>query len=323
MLWSLACVASIDVLTAQAEEAPPPPPPPPGPFDTNQWNPVLLPGPPREGRFDLSATRAWLLAEPQCGSLELHPEGVAWLVLGRLAAGSTMRVGSDKKSIKECIERIRGAQTENGRFDGFPVPTSPRAQLLLTLAIEAAHTRSHYALLEPVAAKAVAACLAEADGPLDAERFALLAVLAAQLERGSLAALAAECRDLARRARPALRPGAMRRGDAALHLGDVLLGAAADPMLTVARCWPANAGADPLHTWFGVLALQATDAATWRRESASLQKLLAVRTSDGADAGCWPAAAGLDAALTTAVLAAAVAEADCNVFGDGPQSGGR
>jgi hypothetical protein len=308
-LWPLLLPA----LTAQ-EPPPPPVAPPAKPAFGSDWNPAVpLGGNVRQTRFDLAPTFAWLAVPEREAQLAATPEGLAFLLLGWLANGSTMRSGPDKDRIRTRVANLRDRLQPDGTFRGFEQPPTRREQLLLTLAIEDAFARSNYQLLRPLVERAAATCItmARAEPALPAEEFALLACLAERLARHAapLVDRAAECRAAAVAARVGLAFRTSPRADAAMHLGDRLLGRELAPATRFDSCWPANPGADPLHTWFAVLATATDDAATLARITGSLDKLLTVRTGAGADAGCWPATGGLDAARSTAMLAAALAQA--------------
>lgn len=300
---------------ARGQEPPPTPAsPPPTPAFGNQWDSgVAWNGADRQTRFDLAATFLWLSTPDVETKLAATPEGVAFLLLGRLANGSTMRHGPDAARIKTWLMKLRQQQAADGSFGGFAQPPNRREQLLLALAVEDAHARSKTVLLWRMLDNAAARCvaMAGAEPALAAEEFALLARLAERLAQhpGPLATRAEECRAPAIAARTRLRLGSSPRADAALHFGDLMLGSEAAPATLFDRCWPTNPGADPLHTWFGVLATHTAAAPAWARIAASLDKLLTARTNAGAEIGCWPATNGLDAPLATAMLATALAQA--------------
>jgi hypothetical protein len=297
-----------------AQEPPPPPAPAAKPAFGSDWNPAVpLGGTVRQTRFDLAPTFAWLAVPERETQLAATPEGLAFLLLGWLANGSTMRSGPDEDRIRNQLRILRDRLQPDGTFRGFEQPLTRRQHLLLTLAIEDAFARSNYTLLKPLVERASANCvtLAYAEPALPAEEFALLACLADRLARHAapLVDRAAECRAAAVAARVGLAFRTTPRADAAMQLGDRLLGRELAPAARFDACWPANPVADPLHTWFAVLATATDDAATIARMLGSLDKLLTVRTGSGTDAGCWPATDDLDAEQSTAILAAALAQA--------------
>jgi hypothetical protein len=263
-------------------------------------------------RFDVTATMQALQVR-YVAIGELTVARSAWLALAFLENGSTMRVGPCRDSLKQVVQWLRSAQDEQGRFAPNGTPANRFDQTLAALAMVESYDRSNYQLLKRNAMSAAAAVEAatltpaaapDAPGP---QLGAMLAVLAAKL-----ASMRAPEPELSGRIAVAAKTelakhvfGNTRSADAALHLGQLLLGEPFVPDLTVARTWPANLTADPLHTVFGMLAVR-TDAGLLERQSRLLGGLLATRVAAGDAVGTWPAAAGLDATTTTAMLAMAV-----------------
>jgi len=273
-------------------------------------------------RFDLDSTLKFLAAQTKIlgTANKFTIERASWLAQAFMASGSTMRSGPYRDQLKSIATWLRGVQSESGQFVVGGKACSRAEQLLATSALTECATISQYTLLARVcsgAAEAVRGDLEAAEATsVTAEEFVLLALLAEQLPRMNRSAndLADRCRAVANQARTKLRAGKERRADAALHLGAMLLETQFPPELTVAKTSPANPTADPLHTWYGALALRRTDPKTWQAETANLIKLLAVRTTDGEDAGSWPAAAGFDQVTTTAILATVIALANRDPF---------
>ena len=96
----------------------------------------------------------------------------------------------------------------------------------------------------------------DAEAPSN-EDVALLTLLLPTLSKltPSEAELADQLKTMATELLSSRKFGATRRGDAALHLGQLVLGEPHPPELTVARTWPASLTADPLHTLFAILAV--------------------------------------------------------------------
>jgi hypothetical protein len=273
-------------------------------------------------RFDLDSTLKLLAAKTKAlgEANEFTIERASWLAQAFMASGSTLRAGPYRDQLKTIAVWLRGIQYESGQFMVGGKPCSRAEQLLATGALTECSAISQYTLLVPVCRKAAETVCGDLEAaeaaPVTAKEFVLLALLAEQLPRINRGSqdLADRCRELANQARTRLRAGKERRADAALHLGAMLLETQFPPELIVAKTSPANPTADPLHTWYGALALRRTDPKTWQAETANLSKLIAVRTTDGDDAGSWPAAAGFDQVTTTAILATVIALANRDPF---------
>lgn len=275
-------------------------------------------------RFDLDSTLKFLAAKTKAlgEANEFTIERASWLAQAFMASGSTLRTGPYRDQLKTIVVWLRSMQAESGQFVVGGKACSRAEQLLAACALTECTAISKYTLMVPLCRKAAAAACADLEAaeaaPVTAEEFVLLALLADQLPRMNASSndLADRCRELANQARTKLRGGKERRADAALHLGAMLQETQFPPELTIAKTSPANPTADPLHTWYGALALRRTDPKTWQTETANLSKLIAVRTTDGDDAGSWPAAAGFDQVTTTAMLATVIALANRDPFAE-------
>jgi hypothetical protein len=211
---------------------------------------------------------------------------------------------------------------ESGQFVCNGVASSRADQIAAALALLVAFERSQHrplqrpALLGGCAALDRGAWGAELAAKGDAtasinEDVALLTLLLPTLSKLTHGApeLPDQLKTMAGELLVSRKFGKTRRGDAALHLGQLMLGEPHAPELTVARTWPANLIADPLHTVFAILAVS-TDEKSLARQSKQIEELLAARVKDGSSAGMWPAAAGFDETTTTAMLAFAVGVAN-------------
>jgi hypothetical protein len=230
-------------------------------------------------------------------------------------------VGVDYSGASAPTQSLKGLRVFEACRSTEPVevqpPPSPRTQLLAAIAVADTFVRSNYTLLKGTAVlgahAAVSEITAPGSPPLDADDLALLSVLTATFDRiAGNDADAARFREVIVASRGRLRAGHVRRADAALHLAAQVLGQRHPPDLTVAMAWPPAPARDPLHAFFGVHALQRTETETRIAATEPLRALLAERCEDGPGAGSWPAARGLDAATTAAILAAVIGLADSN-----------
>ncbi|HEX5052857.1 MAG TPA: hypothetical protein VFZ65_13860, partial [Planctomycetota bacterium] len=183
----------------------------------------------------------------------------AWSVLAHLANGSTMRSGPGRDAIKRQVLWLRTTQDELGRFAPNGAPCAVFDQTIAAWAMVSAWGLSNYKLLEANAARAVAAVeqamLAPDGPPTGAELGAVLALLGEQYAFFGRTEPARRITALARQALAGQAFGKTRRGDAALHLAQMVLGETFLPELTVARTWPGDLTADPLQTLFAVQAV--------------------------------------------------------------------
>src|SRR5687768_8754036 len=178
----------------------------------------------------------------------------------------------------------------------------------------AAWERSDHRPLQWPAILAVTAAVGRfaADGaePATAQEGALLALLlpTAARQQQVAAALAPGVHERAAASLGTLAFGPSRVHDAALHAGQLLLGVAHPPELTLARMWPADLAADPWHTFFACAAV-GNEPLLLASTTLPLERLLAQRAKDGDAAGSWPVAGRPDL-LRTAMLATALAFAN-------------
>lgn len=262
--------------------------------------------PERQPEVGIEHTMAWLAGHanrpPSVGT-------AAWMIEAMLANGSTMRVGPHKNPVKLLTVYLRNAQKPSGEYVIDDEPCSRTEQLLATCAMADNARLSKYSLLRRNVQRGARAALhafaGEDAAPASVHEHVLLLVLADRLDAlGGMEQQAGECRELARAAAAAFEVGADRRTDAALHLASILQGEDHPPELTIARAWPADLHADPLHSWYGAFALRGTSPAVRRTQAGALAKLREVRVAEGRDSGSWPAGGELDALTTTAMLAA-------------------
>ncbi|HEX6810884.1 MAG TPA: hypothetical protein VF384_04600 [Planctomycetota bacterium] len=262
--------------------------------------------------------------------------GAAWLLLAFLANGSTMEIGPHRSEVRRLTKALLEMQDERGQFAREAVASSRSDQIVGTLALLVAFERSR---LRTLHRPALIACefawaqervehelgsLTRAPDPAaPTNEDGLLTLLVPTLskmwpdelelpewlEASQLAGVRDQLRELGNDLLASRKFGRTRRGDAALHLGQLMLGEPHPPELTVARTWPASLTADPLHTVFAILAVS-TDEKSLARQSKQIEGLLAARVKDGPSAGMWPAAGGFDETTTTAMLAFAIGVAN-------------
>ncbi|HEX5051268.1 MAG TPA: hypothetical protein VFZ65_05815, partial [Planctomycetota bacterium] len=192
-----------------------------------------------------------------------------------------------------------------GRFAPNGAPCAVFDQTIAAWAMVSAWGLSNYKLLEANAARAVAAVeqamLAPDGPPTGAELGAVLALLGEQYASFGRAEPARRITALARQALAGQAFGKTRRGDAALHLAQMVLGETFLPELTVARTWPGDLTADPLQTLFAVQAVQRTDAKV-RAQQVEILRGLLVPGACEQGALAWRAAAEFDDATSNALL---------------------
>ncbi len=269
---------------------------------------------PRQDRFDLKPTVAALRAHVVAtADADRTVAGSAWLMQAFLATGSTMRSGPSRNELKLLAVWLRGVQAEDGRFAPGGVPCSRGDQVLAAMAVCELYTLSNYALLKPTwvrAANAAAAAFEAPDAlPAEAQEAALLALLANGVEWASERDLAKRLRHPAQPVADACIVGPRRRDDAARHLARQLLGATEPADLTAALVWPPDLGADPLHAFLAVHALT-PHRAQLARYLEPLNRLAAMRAAPAGDGVLWPAAAGFDAVVTSAMLTMVLSQAE-------------
>ena len=259
-------------------------------------------------RFDVSQTLDALFKRVRDTAIADHTVASAsWLSLAFLESGSTMKVGQYREPVRLLTKTLVELQVPGGQFARNGVACSRSDQIVGALALLVTYERSQHRPLKTPALSACKALLAmkapDAEAPSN-EDVALLTLLLPTLSRltPSEAELADQLKTMATELLSSRKFGETRRGDAALHLGQLVLGEPHPPELTVARTWPANLTADPLHTVFAMLAVS-TDEKILAMQSKQIEALLAARATQGSNAGMWPAAAGLDETVTTAMLA--------------------
>ena len=259
-------------------------------------------------RFDVSNTLITLDQRARGTAAADHTvAGAACLLLAFVENGSTLKAGPHRQSVRALAKTLIERQDARGQFVHNGVVCSRSDQIVGALAMLVTYERSQH---RPYKQQALAACEAllamktpEAAAPTS-EDVALLTLMLPTLSRLTPGEpeltdrLAAMAKDLA----ASHTFGKTRRNDAALHFGQLLLGEPHPPELSVARTWPANLPADPLHTLFAMLAVS-TDVKSLTGQSELIDGLLAARATEGKSAGMWPAAAGLDETTTTAMLA--------------------
>jgi hypothetical protein len=260
----------------------------------------------------------------------------AWVSLALLENGSTMETGPHRAVVLRLVMTLLDRQDERGQFARKAVPSSRSDQIVATLALLVAFERSKCRSLQrPVLIASEFAWAQERveqelgsltkapdpTAPTNEDTLLTLLVptlskmtpdapdLPEWLEARQLARVRDELRELGHELLASRTFGKTRRGDAALHLGQLLLGEPHPPELTVARTWPAKLTADPLHTVFAILAVS-TDEKSLARQAKQIEELLAARVKDGPSAGMWPAAGGFDETTTTAMLAFAIGVAN-------------
>jgi hypothetical protein len=275
---------------------------------------VLQPAP--APRFDVEPTLVALLQMARDTPKDERSVGTsAWIVLALIANGSTMRSGPHGDDVRAHIDWLVNRQQDTGAFAPRGVPCSRSEQLLAALAInEALAASGHYTQLERNVTTGIAAAQAmvraQPTPPLTLDEFAVAILLARTASQSSTPAAIANSREVVAQARAGLKPGHARRSDAALHLDELLRGTKHEAELTVARTWPANLTADPLHTLIGALAVERTDEKTRAAWFATLATLVAARETKGEHAGTWAPAGGLDRTATTAIHAITLALAN-------------
>jgi hypothetical protein len=305
------------------------------------------PAAPSRPRFDMSDTLAALSQHRDTGvrlvwedmrvlGPDLTVAGAAWLVLAFHQNGSTMETGPHQSEVRRLAMTLLEMQDERGQFARKGVASSRSDQIVASLALLVALERSRQRLRpRPV----LIACeftwaqerveqelgsLTRAPDPAaPTNEDALLTLLVPTLSKMTpdapdlperpkarqLARMRDQLRELGAELLASRKFGKTRRGDAALHLGQLMLGEKHPPELTVARTWPASLTDDPLHTVFAILAVS-NDEKSLARQSKQIEGLLAARVKDGPSAGMWPAAGGFDETTTTAMLAFAVGVAN-------------
>lgn len=202
---------------------------------------------------------------------------------------------------------------EGGQFMRNGQACSRSDQILGALALLVAYERSQHQPLRKPALNACEVVLATRGPDAAVSEDALVTLLLPTLSKMAQgeqnpqesAQLGDRLRVMATEALASRTFGKTRHCDAALHLGQLVLGEPHPPELSVARTWPANLTIDPLHTLFAMLAVS-TDEKSLARQSKQIEDLLAARVTDGSSAGMWPAAAGLDETTTTAMLAVGI-----------------
>jgi len=283
-------------------------------------------------RFDVAPTLAALAKMRDTAEADRAVASTAWTVLALLANGSTMRTGPHKEPIRVLVLGLRTAQDETGRFVRLGVPCVRGDQFVAALAMNETYVASNYTLLKPLSVRGIgaldAAMFGPAATPATVEEFVCSVLLArsAAIARSDTGTTGLSDKIL-RHARSTMVAGKVRRTDAALHLDDLLQGSKHPLELTVARTWPANLTADPLHTLIGALALTMSNmeakalaaqgftvpdmeakalAAQWK----TLDQLVAARETAGKHAGTWAPAGGFDRIATTAMHAITLALAN-------------
>lgn len=281
-------LAAAPPLAAQWQEAKPAEPLPPARFDAE---PALI---------ALAQANATADADRRVGP-------TAWTLLALLADGSTMRTGPHKDPIRRLAAWLKSVQDESGRFTA-PAASSRTDQLVATLAVAEAGTLSNYTLLKPIATRGTLGIEslmlgAVAQPPTPEDFIASILVARGAPSRSDGATSQERCDKVLAHARAAMVLGPVRRTDAALHLDELLQGKVHPPELTVARCWPGNPLADPLHTLVGTLAVIRTGMHQQARTAHfdTLAPLVAARATEGGQAGTWEPAAGFDRTATTAM----------------------
>jgi len=271
-------------------------------------------------RFDVSDTLVALSQQVRNTPVADHTVASAsWLLLAFQENGSTMATGPHRAEVRLLVGILLDLQKpESGQFASNGLACSRADQIAGALALLVAFERSQHRPLQRPAL--LGGCFALDRGTWEAalaaksdatastnEEVAMLTLLLPTLSRLTSGApeLADQLTGIAGDLVASRKFGKTRRGDAALHLGQLLLGEPHAPELTVARTWPASLTADPLHTVFAILAVS-TDEKSLARQSKQIEDLLAARVKDGSSAGMWPAAAGFDEITTTAMLAFAV-----------------
>jgi hypothetical protein len=275
-------------------------------------------------RFDVSDTLVALSQHVRNTPVADHTVASAsWLLLAFQENGSTMKAGPHRVEVRHLVATLLELQRPlSGQFARNGVASSPSDQIAGALALLVAFERSQHRPLQRPALLGGCAALdrgtweaalaAKSDAAASTnEEVALLTLLLPTLSRLTAGApeLADQLTGMAGDLVAARKFGKTRRGDAALHLGQLMLGEPHAPELTVARTWPASMTADPLHTVFAILAVS-TDEKSLARQSRQIEDLLAARVKDGSSAGMWPAAAGFDEITTTAMLAFAIGVAN-------------
>lgn len=256
-----------------------------------------FPAPPPR-RFDVEPGLSLLAA-----AWHAEPTGItmAAAMLAFLENGSTMRSGPYRLQVKELARLL----SDRGPAPPACEPLLPR--LLAAIAMHQAAMLSNYQPLEgPTAAWITAVSLQASDParpPLSPEEHCLLRLLVRELDWHRSTA-EPDAKAAVRDARVAFRLGASRRADAAHFLARSLAGEAIPDDLLLAMTWPADATADPLHTWFAVVAL--CTVAKPRRDVLlpQLDRLVAARVPAGAaeHAGTWAPAGDFDRLTTTALF---------------------
>ncbi|HEX6810885.1 MAG TPA: hypothetical protein VF384_04605 [Planctomycetota bacterium] len=258
--------------------------------------------------FDVSETLTALARRVHDTPVADHTvASAAWLLLAFAETGSTMRAGNHRTEVRFLTKTLIELQGAAGQFAKNGAQASRSDQIAATLAIVLAYERSQkLRSLQRPAQNALEAVLAlkvsDAEAPTNEEVALLTLLLRAQPTSERLSAMAKQWVG-------SQTFGKTRRGDAALHLGQLVLGEPHPPELTVARTWPASLTADPLHTVLAILAVS-TDEKSLARQSKQIEELLALRVKDGPSVGMWPAAGGFDEVTTTAMFAFAIGVAN-------------
>lgn len=260
----------------------------------------------RPDRFELAPTLKALRAQVRAtADADRTVAGSAWLVRAFVAAGSTMRTGTCRAEIKTLVNWFRNAQDGDGRIAPGGTPCPRVDQMLAATALVEACTVSNYALLKATSRRAALAATTafevENATPATGDEAALLVVFANILDEAGEPGLAARARAAAKPVAEARTAAVTRREDAVRMLVRTALGATEAPDLIAAVVWPPDLAADPLHAFFAVQALL-PHRAQLARFADPLQRLARVRAAPRGDGALWPAAPGLDAVTTTAML---------------------
>ncbi|HEX6813841.1 MAG TPA: hypothetical protein VF384_19625 [Planctomycetota bacterium] len=259
-------------------------------------------------RFDVAPALAALLeARHDTPDAERSVGDTAWIVLALVANGWTLRsadtLGGDMKALMAWLD-LR--QDKAGYFNRRGVRCARGEQLLATLAVTEAWAASvEYEPCEANTTLGIAAThevMRSRTAPAaTVDEFVGSILLARSTALSHRPVPIAQAAEILAGSRSGMTIGKVRRTDAALHLDELLQGVKHPADLTVARTWPANLLADPLHTMVAALAVSRADAKTQPAPFAMLEALVSARETEGEHAGTWAPAGGYGRIATTAM----------------------
>jgi hypothetical protein len=278
--------------------------------------PAPAPAPPR---FDVAPTLAALTQATRAKAAPERAGDAAWVLLALVANGSTMTRGTYRADVRSEIRwLIEFQDPDAGGFVVRAVPCTRGEQLLGALALNEAYAGSNYYRpyqrnAERSISASAAHLLSPQPAPATFDEFVLAMLLARYAAKSKRdPAVVEQLGKVVEHARSTMPADKGRRTDAALHLDELLQGKVLPPELTIARAWPANLTADPLHTLIGALAVSVSPMPEKVRvaQFETLAALVAARATEGEHAGTWAPAGSFDRITTTAMHAITLALAN-------------